>query len=165
SERQRNTRDASSVRRTIQTVRMYIGQHRVRQEKPYRSAHGQQLADLRGGNRQRVLPDETDLSARPGQRQRVTHAACCQQVAQRLRRLAVGIRPLQHQQVTVIEQFLPTVPARQATEGIPAQQQEHLVIRRQLRTQRLQRIDRVRGLVAPQLAVIDAQRRLVRYRQ
>ncbi|MNC59608.1 hypothetical protein D3C75_1094280 [compost metagenome] len=39
---------APSVRRTVQVVRIDVGQYCVRHQKPHRLAAGQQLSDLRG---------------------------------------------------------------------------------------------------------------------
>src|SRR5690606_2654632 len=127
-------RGVSSIGCTVKIVRLDIGQYRVRQQITRRAASCQQVANLRGGNRQRSLPDETDLPARPFQAQRVADTARGEQVAQRLRRFAVGIRPLQYQQMAVLEQLLPAMPARQTAKGIPAEQQEQLVTRGQLGT-------------------------------
>ncbi|MCY1453483.1 hypothetical protein D9M71_704740 [compost metagenome] len=57
----------------------------------------------------------------------------------------------------MLQQFFPAVPARQATEGIPAQHQEQLVVDGQFGADRFQRIDGVRRLVTRQLTGIHAQ--------
>src|SRR3990167_1731864 len=99
-----------SVRRTVEPVRMDIGEYRIGQQKTHRFAARQERADLRGGHRQGRLPDKGNLSPGPLQGQRVADAAGRQQVAQGFRRFAVGIRALQHQDMAVLQQLVPAMP-------------------------------------------------------
>ena len=137
-------------------MRLDVGQYGVRHQEPHRFAAGQQLSDLCSRHRKRCLPDERNISRRAGHGGGIALRARSQQVAQLVRGFNVGIRALQHQDVTVLQQFFPAVPARQAAERVPAQDQKQLVIAAQLGPDRFQAVDGIRRFVTAQLARIDA---------
>lgn len=85
-------------------------------------------------------------SARSGPR--VTYRPRGQQVAQGIRRFAVGIRALQNQDVAMLEEFLPAMPRGQAAKCVPAQKQKQLVVRGQLGTHQFQGVDSVGRFIA-----------------
>ncbi len=137
-------------------MRVDISQYGIGNQESDRLATGQQLANLCGGHLQRCLPDEGNLPAAPAKRLGIRHAARGKQIAQCLRRLAAGVRPLQYEDMAVIEQLLPAMPGGQPAEGIPAHHQQQLVLLAQFGAQRYQRVDGIGRLFPLQLTRVHA---------